>query len=86
MTLTNTGTTTINGWTLKFTLPGGQVITSGWNAAYSPASGQVSATNLSYDGVLEPGASTTIGFQATHTGNFAAPPSFTLNGATCTIH
>jgi endo-1,4-beta-xylanase len=86
MTLTNTGTTTINGWTLKFTLPGGQVITSGWNAAYSPASGQVSATNLSYDGVLAPGASTTIGFQATHTGNFAAPPSFTLNGATCTIH
>jgi endo-1,4-beta-xylanase len=85
MTLTNTGTTTINGWTLGFALPGGQVIASGWNAAYSPTNGQVAATNLSYNGVLAPGASTTIGFQATHTGNTAAPTRFTLNGATCTI-
>ena len=85
MTLTNTGTTTINGWTLGFALPGGQVITSGWNAAYSPTNGQVAAANLSYNGVLAPGASTTIGFQATHTGNAAAPTLFTLNGATCTI-
>jgi endo-1,4-beta-xylanase len=86
MTITNTGSTTINGWTLSFTLPAGQVITSGWNASYSPTSGAVSGVNLSYNGTLAPGASTTLGFQATHTGNAAAPASFTLNGQTCTKH
>jgi glucuronoarabinoxylan endo-1,4-beta-xylanase len=85
ITITNTGTSTINGWTLKFTLPSGQSITSGWNATYSPSSGQVSATNLSYNATLAPGASIDIGFQATHTGNTAEPTSFTLNGIPCTV-
>ena len=85
MTISNTSSTAINGWTLAFTLPGGQVITSGWNATYSPTSGSVTATNLSYNGSLPPGGSTSIGFQATHTGNAAGPASFTLNGTACTI-
>ncbi len=85
ITITNTGTSTINGWTLRFTLPSGQSITSGWNATYSPSSGQVSATNLSYNGTLAPGASVDIGFQATHTGNTAEPTAFTLNGIPCTV-
>ncbi|WP_033340972.1 cellulase family glycosylhydrolase [Catenuloplanes japonicus] len=81
--ITNTGTSAINGWTLTFTLAAGQTITSGWSAGYSPASGTVSATNVSYNGTLAPGGSTTIGYQATHTGNAAAPTGFRLNGATC---
>ncbi|MEV0944963.1 PHB depolymerase family esterase [Micromonospora wenchangensis] len=83
ITIVNTGNTTLDGWSLGFTLPAGQVITGGWNASYAPSSGQVTATNVSYNGTLAPGASTTIGFQATHTGNAAAPATFTLNGATC---
>jgi len=83
ITITNTGSTAINGWSLKFNLASGQNITSGWNATYSPTSGQVTATNASYNGALAPGASTTIGFQANHTGNTAAPSGFTLNGAAC---
>ncbi len=85
ITITNTGGSAVNGWTLVFTLPGGQSITSGWNATYSPASGQVSARNVTYNAVLPAGASTTIGFQATHTGNAGRPPAFTLNGAACTV-
>ncbi|MEU1753038.1 PHB depolymerase family esterase [Micromonospora matsumotoense] len=85
ITIVNTATTTLNGWSLGFALPAGQVITSGWNASYSPSSGQVTATNVSYNGTLAPGASTTIGFQANHTGNAAAPTAFTLNGATCLV-
>jgi endo-1,4-beta-xylanase len=83
MTVTNTGTAAVNGWSLKFNLASGQAITSGWGATYAPASGQVTATNVSYNAALAPGASTTIGFQASHTGNTAAPSGFTLNGATC---
>jgi alpha-galactosidase len=84
ITITNTGSTPITGWSLAFTLPGGQTITSGWNASYSPSSGQVTARNVSYNADIAPGASVGIGFQATHTGNAAKPASYTLNGAACT--
>lgn len=83
ITITNTGTSAINGWSLGFTLGSGQTITSGWSATYSPTSGQVTATNLSYNASIPPGGSTTIGFQASHSGNSAAPSGFTLNGTAC---
>lgn len=85
LTITNTGSVGINGWSLVFTLPSGQNITSGWNATYSPTSGQVTARNMSYNASIPPGASTTIGFQATHTGNTGRPTSYALNGVTCTV-
>ncbi|RQX04579.1 esterase [Micromonospora arida] len=85
ITITNTGTGAVNGWSLVFTLPSGQTITSGWNATYSPNSGQVTARNVAYNGGIPANGSVTIGFQATHNGNNARPSSFTLNGASCTI-
>ncbi|MGW4638566.1 cellulose binding domain-containing protein [Sphaerisporangium sp. NPDC004334] len=85
ISITNTTASTINGWTLVFTLPSGQAITSGWNATYSPSSGQVSARNVDFNGTLAPGATVEIGFQATHTGNTAEPTAFTLNGVPCTV-
>ncbi len=84
LTITNTGRSAVNGWSLAFTLPGGQTITNGWNATYKGTSGQVTATNVGFNGTLAAGQSATIGFQATHTGNTASPTGFTLNGAACT--
>jgi len=85
LVITNTGAGAINGWSLAFTLPGGQTITSGWNATYSPTSGQVTARNVGYNAAIAPNASVSVGFQATHTGNAAKPTSFTLNGTACSI-
>ncbi|MEV5710683.1 PHB depolymerase family esterase [Actinoallomurus sp. NPDC052274] len=85
LTISNTGGSAINGWSLAFTLPSGQTITSGWNATYSGGSGQVTAKNLSYNAVLAPGASTGIGFQANQTGDATAPTGFTLNGTACAV-
>ncbi|MEV7179682.1 PHB depolymerase family esterase [Kitasatospora sp. NPDC093679] len=85
VTVTNTGGSTVNGWSLAFTLPTGQTITSGWNAAYSPASGAVTARNAPYDAAIAPGASVSIGYQAAHTGNTAAPTAFALNGTPCAL-
>ncbi|MFI1991848.1 cellulose binding domain-containing protein [Actinoplanes sp. NPDC020271] len=85
VSITNAGTSAIDGWTLSFTLPPGQSITSGWNATFSPASGQVNARNVDYNGTIAPGATVEIGFQATHTGNTAEPAAFTLNGVPCTV-
>ena len=84
LSITNTGSAAISGWTLGFTLPAGQSITSGWSASYSPAAGQVGARDVSYNANLAAGASTGIGYQATHTGDSGAPTGFTLNGAACT--
>jgi poly(hydroxyalkanoate) depolymerase family esterase len=85
VTLTNTGTTSINGWQLGFTLPAGQTITNGWGATYAPASGAVTATNAAYNATLAPNGSVTIGYQANHSGNSATPTAFMLNGTACTV-
>jgi len=84
ITVTNTGGSAINGWTLAFDLAAGQTITSGWNATYAPASGRVTATNVGHNATLAPGASVSFGFQATHSGNGAAPTGYALNGSACT--
>jgi arabinan endo-1,5-alpha-L-arabinosidase len=83
VTIANTGTNTINGWTLTWTFPNGQSITQLWNASYTQSGSQVSATNLSYNGTLAPGSNTTFGFNGAWNGSNTSPSSFTLNGATC---
>jgi endo-1,4-beta-xylanase len=80
----NTGTSTINGWTLKFTFPGDQHITSDFNGTASQSGENATLTNASYNGTIAPGGSTTVGFQGTWTNSDAAPSSFTLNGTACT--
>jgi cellulase/cellobiase CelA1 len=73
----------VNGWQLHLTLPGGQTITSGWSAGYSPTSGQVTARNVDYNAQIPPGGSVQIGFQATHTGDSAPATGFALNDMHC---
>ncbi|OLF14029.1 esterase [Actinophytocola xinjiangensis] len=85
ITVTNTGTAPITGWSLEFTLPGGQAITSGWGASYAPASGRLTASPASYNTTINPTASVGFGFQATHTGDTGEPAAFTLNGSTCAV-
>ncbi|GGU59183.1 extracellular catalytic domain type 1 short-chain-length polyhydroxyalkanoate depolymerase [Streptomyces lavendofoliae] len=81
--LTNTGSAPLTSWSLVFTLPAGQTITSGWGATYSPAGGTVTATNAPYNATIPAGASVQLGFQARHTGDTGRPAAFALNGATC---
>jgi mannan endo-1,4-beta-mannosidase len=85
LTIANTGASTINGWTLSFAFPAGQRLTEGWSAVWSQPAGSatVTATPLDWNRSLAPGGSTTIGFNATHTGSNPPPASFTLNGQVC---
>jgi hypothetical protein len=62
LTVTNNGTTPIDGWSLVFTLPAGQVITSPWNATYSPTSGQVTARDAGFNAVINPNGGSISGF------------------------
>ena len=84
VTISNTGTSAINGWTLGFTFPGDQKITTAWSGVASQSGKSVSITNASYNGTIPAAGSTSLGFQGTWTSSDAAPASFTLNGAACT--
>jgi cellulose 1,4-beta-cellobiosidase len=71
----NTGSGTLNGWQLRWTFPGSQVINNLWNGSYTQSGASVTVTNASYDASLAPGATATVGFTAT--GSSASPSSVT---------
>lgn len=85
ITVTNTGSSAVEGWKLGFTLPAGQSITSVWSANISPSSGAVTAGGMAYNSSIPPGGQVSFGFQGTYGGAFTKPAGFTLNGTSCTV-
>lgn len=85
VTINNTGTSTISGWTLKWTFPNGQTITQIWNASDMQSGSNVTAINLSYNGTIAPGGNTNFGFNGSWSGSNTNPLAFTLNGVDCTV-
>ncbi|MEU7910337.1 glycoside hydrolase family 6 protein [Microbispora bryophytorum] len=73
ITVTGAGTSAINNWTVSWTMPGGQSITQSWNANLTGSSGSVSASNVSWNGSLAPGASTAFGFLGNSSGTPSTP-------------
>ncbi len=87
LTITNTGSTNINGWSLQFSFANGQTITQGWNATFAQSGSAVTVTNLSYNGSIPAGTtlSSAPGFNGAWSGTNAVPTAFTLNGVACTV-
>ena len=56
------GNSAINGWTVKWPLSPGQTIAQVWNGTLTTSGSSVSVSNVSYNGSLQPSASTTFGF------------------------
>ncbi|MEV0610017.1 PQQ-dependent sugar dehydrogenase [Polymorphospora rubra] len=83
VTLTNTGTAPLDGWSLAWSFDAGQRIGGGWSAALTQQGSTVTATNLSWNRVVAPGATVTFGFLGTYSGANPAPTAFTLGGAAC---
>jgi hypothetical protein len=83
LTVNNTGTTVVNGWTVKFTFPGDQQVTSAWNATVTQTGKAVTAVDAGYNATIAPGGNTSFGFQGTWTSNDTAPSAFSVNGTTC---
>lgn len=84
VTLSNTGTAAWTSWTAAFTFPGDQKITNAWNATVTQSGENVTAVNMSYNGGVPAGGSTSFGFQGTWSANNASPTAFTVNGVPCT--
>ncbi len=85
VTISNGGTSAINGWTLTYTFPGDQKITNSWNGVVTQSGENVSIGNESYNASIPAGSSTQLGFQGTWTSSDAAPTAFTLNGTACSL-
>jgi hypothetical protein len=85
ITITNTGTTAILGWTLVFTFDGDERIISGWGAVISQAGQAVTARNADWNKAIPAGGSVSVGFQASYATSYTPPTAFTLNGVPCTV-
>ncbi|GLW69642.1 endoglucanase [Kitasatospora phosalacinea] len=81
VTVRNTGSSTVSGWTLAWTYRGNEAVTNAWNAKVVQSGAAVTATDAGWNGTLAPGGTASFGFQAT--GTPAALPAFTLNGRAC---
>jgi endoglucanase len=72
--VTNTGTSSISGWTVTFTLPAGHTITGSWNATLTISGQSVTARGAGHNSALAPGGVGEWGFQASRpNGNTALP-------------
>ncbi|GCF10237.1 cellulose-binding domain-containing protein [Dictyobacter arantiisoli] len=87
LTITNTSSTAINGWSLVFSFPNGQTITQLWNGTVTQSGSVVTITNISYNGSIPAGQSTSSspGFNGTWNGTNSPPTAFTLNGVACSV-
>ncbi|PZF91805.1 cellulose binding domain-containing protein, partial [Micromonospora endophytica] len=83
ITVTNTSPSPVNGWTVQWTWPNSQQVTSAWNATVTQSGNQVTARNAAYNGTIAANQSVSFGLQASHTGTNTPPNRFTLNGAAC---
>ncbi|MEU4333136.1 cellulose-binding domain-containing protein [Micromonospora lupini] len=83
ISIKNTNTVPINGWTLSFTFPGDQHIVQSWSATAQQSGATVTARNLSYNPVVAPGASVVFGVLGTWQTSDAVPIAFTLNNVSC---
>ncbi|MEU0106887.1 glycoside hydrolase family 18 chitinase [Streptomyces sp. NPDC006251] len=79
-TVKNTGTTTINSWTVEWDFPSGTSVTSAWDADVTSSGSHWTAKNKSWNGTLAPGASVTFGFNGSGSGS---PANCKLNGGSC---
>ncbi|WP_194821069.1 cellulose binding domain-containing protein [Micromonospora sp. S-DT3-3-22] len=85
VTVQNTATAPVDGWTLTFSFRGDQRITSGWNATTSQSGATVTARNVDWNRVVAANGSVSFGIQGSWNASNAPPTSFALNGGPCTV-
>jgi hypothetical protein len=81
ITVRNTGSEIIDGWTFSFPLDPGATVVEFWNADLLSATGVVAARDRKWNAVVRPGGSIDIGFRAA--GTSGAPSLFTVNNLPC---
>jgi Cellulose binding domain len=88
MRITNTGSTPINRWQLKWSFANGQAVEGGgWNGVFAQDDRKVTVNNASWNGAIPPGGSLDgVGFNATVPGAAnARPVALNVNTTNCTV-
>ncbi|MEW1588994.1 glycoside hydrolase family 9 protein [Micromonospora vinacea] len=86
LTIQNTGTTAVNGWSVRFAFTGDQRVREAWLAKVTQSGATVTARNESYNAKIAPGGTVTFGFNATTGGGANPSPGLvTVNGAPCSL-
>ncbi|NKE62106.1 hypothetical protein FXN61_37315 [Lentzea sp. PSKA42] len=85
VTVRNTGTTSTNGWTLRWTFANGETVREMWNASARQSGTTLNAVNVDYNPQIAPGGSVEVGYNGNSRGPHSAPTAFTLNGAQCSV-
>ncbi|SHF11059.1 glycoside hydrolase family 18 chitinase [Streptoalloteichus hindustanus] len=80
ITITNGGSTALNGWNVEFDLPSGTSVASYWDALMTRTGDHYKFANREYNGNVAPGASVSFGFIGNGSG---VPVKCRLNGAPC---
>ncbi|MGW3888062.1 cellulase family glycosylhydrolase [Micromonospora chokoriensis] len=80
VTVTNNTSAQITSWRVEFDLPSGSSVSQSWNAQQTTSGSRYTFTNVSWNGTLAAGASTSFGFLVNGTGT---PQNCTVNGASC---
>ncbi|MFV2021052.1 glycoside hydrolase family 9 protein [Micromonospora sp. LOL_023] len=82
--ITNTGTTAIDGWAVRFAFTGDQRLREAWMARATQTGATVTARNETYNGRIGPGGTAMFGLNATTAGGAnPAPELITVNGVAC---
>ncbi|MFF1296124.1 MULTISPECIES: cellulase family glycosylhydrolase [unclassified Streptomyces] len=84
ITIRNTGTAAVNGWTLGFSFANGQTVSNMWGGTPTQTGAAVSVTPASYTSTIPAAGSVTFGFIGTKGATNTAPTAFTLSGSACT--
>ncbi|MGA4727864.1 cellulase family glycosylhydrolase [Micromonospora taraxaci] len=80
VTVTNNTSAQITSWRVEFDLPSSSSVSQSWNAQQTTSGSRYAFTNVSWNGTLAAGASTSFGFLVNGTGT---PLNCTVNGASC---
>ncbi|MFI2710040.1 serine/threonine-protein kinase [Micromonospora sp. NPDC018662] len=84
LTLTNTGTREMRGWTMSFSFPGKQAITTA-RPPVRQVGRTVSVAAPTPDATLAPGASTKLTLSGRYTGSNTLPVEFKLGNSACGV-
>ncbi|AEW99855.1 cellulase family glycosylhydrolase [Streptantibioticus cattleyicolor] len=83
VTITDTGTTAISGWTLTYAYSGDQTLQNGWNGTWSQSGKNITVTNPAWAPTIAAGGNYATSANFSYSGPNTAPTAFAVNGTPC---
>ncbi|SFR06091.1 Cellulose binding domain-containing protein [Lentzea waywayandensis] len=85
LTVRNTGSAVVNGWSLLWTVSNGDTLNDVSNATGRQTGAVVSVANETYNRQIASGGSVQLGITGTTRSTHKAPTTFSLNGVQCAV-